>query len=32
MSVVQRAVDYCAYPAASFEATLLRELAVPGLT
>lgn len=32
MSAVQRAVDYCAYPDASFEATLLRELAVPGLT
>lgn len=26
------AADYCAYPAASFEASLLEELAVPGLT
>ena len=32
MSAVQRAAVYCAYPAASFEATLLRELAAPGLT
>ena len=32
MSGAQCAADYCAYPNASFEATLLRELAVPGLT